>query len=361
MSNPPTLTATLESMSKLASAASEQIRAEDGADRLCCLTLTELEAFKTSVDDAIKKLDAEGTFFSGAADLSAVETGLLESLLCEIREASRKVAIVLAGGKLAAPTTSELADLEAHCDSAILQSVAVEELMAAIRAIKEPSPVPCKGLYCPSNMANGLVASHTAEWQDMCAVCGSSHGHLNPADYMIREVPCPSGGTKESGMCMVYGSKWPSRCSSCGGNHGASAPIPPLPPAKPLPPGPTMCIDNLSETKGSTGGESLEKLKAICSTLASELGRLQTAREEDAANKEQKEKVAAALLASVESALVPGLKKHLLRDRVGKGRVSAEQLANLFHASEAGLIEGVLHCGCDADTSSCDRFTSALS
>ena len=61
-----------------------------------------------------------------------------------------------------------------------------------------------------------------------------------------------------------------------------------------------------------------------------------------------------ALLASVESALVPGLKKHLLRDRVGKGRVSAEQLANLFHASEAGLIEGVLHCGCDADTSSCE-------
>ena len=130
--------------------------------------------------------------------------------------------------------------------------------------------MPCKGLYCPSNMANGLVASHTAEWQDMCAVCGSSHGHLNPADYMIREVPCPSGGRRKAGMCMVYGSKWPSRCSICGRNHGASAPIPPLPPAKPLPPGPTMCIDNLSETKGSTGGESLEKLKAICSTLASE-------------------------------------------------------------------------------------------
>ena len=72
-----------------------------------------------------------------------------------------------------------------------------------------------------------------------------------------------------------------------------------------------------------------------------QLEQLQTTREKNTVEQDQKAQVAASLKTVVPTDLIPALKKHILRVGVGKGRVSVNQLSALFKSDERELLEDV--------------------
>ena len=344
MTEAQTLDAVFRNLTKLGQSATKQMREEDGDDPLSNVTLAELREYAAGINSTIKKLEDEDTFFSGESELGQEPDNELGAMLAAAREGSRKLAIALSASKFGDSVHTTLRSIENFCRPELLHDLAVAKVSDLLELTSKPvSNVDAAAAVCPTCMAHwsGNPASYHVQlergnWPKQCPNCGQDHSALGGdiATYAIRHVPCPqyAGNT-----CVVAGSVWPRYCTQCRQNHSGC----PLEPLKRLGPEPTLDLAKIEP--GVDGKDSAKKLKTICAAAAEQLERLEAACETNSIEKEQKATLAGEIQSNVDSKVIPGLKKHVLRVGVGKGLIDTAKLGDLLQQSEYPLIEQV-HC-----------------
>jgi len=124
---------------QLLSQAISQLTQERQSDPLSNVSLTRLNSLSAGVKKAMAMLEEEATVFSDGADLSSLTTENLNSLASDIREASRKLSIVLAAGsnqfRGQAQSDVQLLDsLKSYFDPTIAQALNLDALIPVLQS-----------------------------------------------------------------------------------------------------------------------------------------------------------------------------------------------------------------------------------
>lgn len=250
------LTRGVRNCQDLAQAVEQQLREEVQADPLSQFPLQQLNALVEAVQKVSAFLSEEEQIFASDADLSGFETEKLTTLASDVREASRKLAIVLAAGcnqfrAQQGGNADVLQSLAGYFHPSIQAQLEVDQLVHFLRSQEE---------------VRSGVHRHGAAYEEEELFSDDDCGYN-----------CPRPGPDPIGRVMFDGN-----FAECG-----------------------------------TGAETLQKLSKHLSVLAEHCSKLQKEREDDAKQQDEKQRASNLLKTGVAS-LVPMLRKHVLRVGIGK-------------------------------------------
>lgn len=254
-----------EQCGSLANALASQTAQEDGSDPLSTVTLKKLKELQAGLKTVGSTLDAEGHLFSSTVDLSDFETAKLNDVAADIREASRKLSIVLAAGSNSFQASAQsdvqtLESLQTYFDPSVTRALSLNELIPLLK----PSGGNAK--------------------------CAHQYP-LTSCPYGCNHSRCCHGYSR---ACCPHG---------CSGQQGNVYSI------------------TLSSTfaQDATAAQTLKKLAKHLSEMAEHCEKECKNRETSSAEKDEKSKTFALMQQEVK-ALVPKLREHVLRVGLGKGK-----------------------------------------